>query len=115
MRSWYAEAKARKKRALVEKLKAAFMSASGSNRASSTAISVSEGATISTVPNAGVGGVNRGNGEVKRIINDLQFGDIPAGMYEYTTQSLLSMLMKQDARIKVLERTVELLLAERES
>ena len=114
----------------MERLKAAFKGAGGisiggrklgGGGASGAGIADSVGCGTRSSSHCGGGGGGGGGGalntggDVKRIISDLQFSDIPAGEYEYTTQSLLSMLIKQDARIKVLERTVELLLAEREA
>jgi len=99
VKTWYAAAKARKKANLGIRLRAAFQ---GEKYIAHT----------NYVPkNRATGKANHAAGsEVKRIIQDLQFGEIPVGAYEHNIQSLLAMVLRQEAKIQVLEQKMARLL-----
>lgn len=95
---WYAAAKERKKTNLATRLRATF-----------------QGEKYTTLTNYQPTGTNKASkgaveGDVKRIIQDLHFDAIPVGKYEESIQSLLAMVLTQDAKIKILEQKLERLL-----
>ncbi len=116
VRVWYANAKHAKKQALSRQLRLAF---DGVKYAPSTATSDSDSSTSShpaSDKNGALGATSattrsaaHSGEDIKRIITDLKFNEISPGQYEQNIQSLLAMLIKQDARIKLLERSVQAL------
>eukprot|EP01032_Pedospumella_encystans_P016450 gene16450-18773_t len=87
VKTWYAAGKARKKANLAIRLRAAFQ---GEKYITHT----NYVPTYRKVANS-----DRTESDVKRIIQDLRFDEIPAGVYAQSIQSLLAMVLKQEAKI----------------
>lgn len=98
---WYAAAKARKKENLAIRLRAAFQGEKYITR------------TNYVPTNRNVASSDRTESDVKRIIQDLRFDEIPSGAYAHSVQSLLAMVLKQEAKIQLLEQKIERLLTEK--
>ena len=101
VKTWYAAAKARKKENLAIRLRAAFQGEKYITHTNYMPI------------NRNVASSDRTESDVKRIIQDLRFGEIPSGAYAQSIQSLLAMVLKQEAKIQLLEQKIERLLTEK--
>jgi hypothetical protein len=85
VRTWYAQFKHNKKRALVAKLQEVF-------------------ARIESGPEPTATVQVGGSAEEVQLLRDLQFRDIPNGPYASAMQRLLAQVLKLESKVRVLEQ-----------
>lgn len=89
VRSWYAQFKHSKKRALLAQLQAVFAR-------------IESGAGPTATVQVGAGGA----AEEVQLLRALQFRDIPRGPYMSALQRLLAQVLKLESKVRVLEQAL---------